>query len=186
MALVNVSSQPAHASNVPQVMMNFPSFDEAKAFYVSYADSCGFGVKIRQSHYDHGVVIRATLTCSKEGNAPGNQGEGRPKHRLSGRVECTARIRVSGNPSRGYVINYVDLEHNHAMLSEDQMRFLRQKRSVPESARARISCNDAAGISAAKTMQSFVVEAGGHDRLSFNERDLRLFILHLTWLKLLI
>jgi len=53
------------------------------------------------------------------------------------------------------------------------MRFLRQKRFVPEAVIARIACNDASGISAAKTMQSFVVEAGGHDKLTFNDRDLR-------------
>jgi len=160
-------------SNVPKQQMFFRSFEDAKTFYVAYADSCGFGVKIRQSHYDRGVVIRATLTCSKEGHAPANQGEGKLKHRLSGRVQCTARIRVSGNPAREYHINYVDLQHNHAMLEDDQIRFLRQKRAVPDAARARISCNDSAGISAAKTMQSFVVEAGGHDKLTFNERDLR-------------
>jgi len=168
-----VPSQVEQPSNVPQEGMFFPSFEEAKAFYVAYADSCGFGVKTRQSHYDRGVVIRATLTCSKEGTAPTDQGQGKLKPRLSSRVQCTARIRVSGNTARGYNVNFVDLNHNHRMLDPEQMRFLRQKRTVPGAVVARISVNDEAGISAAKTMQSLVVEAGGYDKLTFNERDLR-------------
>lgn len=70
------------------------------------------------------------------------------------------------------VIKQCDLTHNHP-LHPDLTRLMVNYRCIDEQCFRKMALNDAAGISLNKSFNSFVIESGGHENVSFTHRDLR-------------
>lgn len=64
------------------------------------------------------------------------------------------------------------LEHNH-QLSPGKARFFRSNKIINDAAKRRLELNDRAGIRTSKNFNSLVVEMGGFENVSFEERDCR-------------
>ncbi|KAL2934977.1 Protein FAR1-RELATED SEQUENCE 5 [Bienertia sinuspersici] len=64
------------------------------------------------------------------------------------------------------------LEHNHCLSPKDS-RFMVNYRSIDDPTAGKITNNDQAGISIAKSYNSLLVESGGHENITYNQRDVR-------------
>ncbi|XP_074305903.1 protein FAR-RED IMPAIRED RESPONSE 1-like [Silene latifolia] len=73
------------------------------------------------------------------------------------------------------VIGAFSLEHNH-VLKRENTRHMVSYRMFDEYFKRRALLNDAAGISIANNFQILVREAGGHENLKINKRDIRNFL----------
>ncbi|KAL2927353.1 Protein FAR1-RELATED SEQUENCE 5 [Bienertia sinuspersici] len=79
------------------------------------------------------------------------------------------------------VIRKCQLEHNHCLSPKDS-RFMVNYRSIDDPTAGKITNNDQAGISIAKSYNSLLVECGGHENITYNQRDVR-NVVHLNWRK---
>ena len=66
--------------------------------------------------------------------------------------------------------NSVELNHNHSM-SPSKARFYSCHRTISAIARRRLQLNDDGGIRLNKSYSTFLVEASGHENVSFSEKD---------------
>lgn len=89
----------------PYKGLEFNSALEAYKYYHVYAASVGFKVRIGQlfrSKKDGSVTSRR-FVCSKEG------------HQHPSRVGCSAFLRIQRQASGRWIVDRLDMEHNHAM-----------------------------------------------------------------------
>ncbi|KAL2932665.1 Protein FAR1-RELATED SEQUENCE 5 [Bienertia sinuspersici] len=70
------------------------------------------------------------------------------------------------------VIRKCQLEHNH-FLSPKDSRFMVNYRSIDDPTVGKITNNDQDGISVAKSYNSLLAESGGHENITYNQRDVR-------------
>ncbi|KAL2893543.1 Protein FAR1-RELATED SEQUENCE 5 [Bienertia sinuspersici] len=70
------------------------------------------------------------------------------------------------------VIRKCQLEHNHYLFPKDS-RLMVNYRSIDDPAAGKITNNDKAGISIFKSYNALLVESGGHDNITCNQRDSR-------------
>ncbi|XP_062028466.1 protein FAR1-RELATED SEQUENCE 5-like [Rosa rugosa] len=75
-------------------------------------------------------------------------------------------------------------EHNHDLSSPSKRRFFKSSRELPPHVKKRLATNDIAGIRPKKNFNSFVVEAGRHENLTFLEKDVRNFLDNVRHLRL--
>ncbi|KAL2894626.1 Protein FAR1-RELATED SEQUENCE 5 [Bienertia sinuspersici] len=76
------------------------------------------------------------------------------------------------------LIRKCQLEHNHCLSPKDS-RFMVNYCSIDDPIAGKITNNDQAGISIAKSYNSLLVESGGHENITYNQRDVR-NVLHLN------
>ncbi|KAL2933785.1 Protein FAR1-RELATED SEQUENCE 5, partial [Bienertia sinuspersici] len=70
------------------------------------------------------------------------------------------------------VIRKCQLEHNHCLSPKDS-RFMVNYRSIDDPTAGKVTNNDQAGISIAKSYNSLLVESGEHENITYNQRDVR-------------
>ncbi|KAL2902429.1 Protein FAR-RED IMPAIRED RESPONSE 1 [Bienertia sinuspersici] len=70
------------------------------------------------------------------------------------------------------VIRKCQLEHNHCFSPKDS-RFMVNYRSIDDPTAGKITNNYQARISIAKRYNSLLVESGGHENITYNQRDVR-------------
>ncbi|XP_028114474.1 protein FAR-RED IMPAIRED RESPONSE 1-like [Camellia sinensis] len=70
------------------------------------------------------------------------------------------------------MLTTVMLEHTHDLTPTDSRHFAMNKRFLT-LAKRRLEINDEVGIGVAENLHSIVVEAGGYEALTFDERDAR-------------
>ncbi|XP_028094503.1 protein FAR-RED IMPAIRED RESPONSE 1-like [Camellia sinensis] len=69
----------------------------------------------------------------------------------------------------------VNLEHNHDLIPTDSRHFAMNKK-IRTPVKKRLEINDQAGIGVSRNYHSMVVEAGGYESLTFDERDAKNYI----------
>ncbi|XP_028079219.1 protein FAR1-RELATED SEQUENCE 6-like [Camellia sinensis] len=69
----------------------------------------------------------------------------------------------------------VNLEHNHDLIPTDSRHFTMNKK-IRTPVKRRLEINDQVGIEVSRNYHSMVVEAGGYESLTFDERDARNYI----------
>lgn len=104
-------------SLVPKMGMEFDDDEEAYRYYVTYADSIGFGVRKHQvKRRASGVVYSRTFVCHKEGfrkKTDSDKGrEPKPYDRTGCQASITVRIMKNG---RFQVIGF-EAKHNHPLV----------------------------------------------------------------------
>ncbi|XP_028126585.1 protein FAR-RED IMPAIRED RESPONSE 1-like [Camellia sinensis] len=157
----------------PKKGMYFNSKQEAYSFYAKYAKHLGFAIAYRtQNIGQDGEVkyfgIECTRACKRT-----KRSEVHPfEPSLSSFIECKAKVRATLQKDGRFKLTTVVLEHTHDLIPTDSRHFAMNKRIVTPVKR-RLEINDEAGIGVAKNFHSIVVEAGGYEALTFDERDTR-------------
>lgn len=119
----------------PYEGMEFESEEAARVFYNEYAMSVGFGCRIsrnRRSRKD-GETIARNFVCCKEGFRlkKGKDNEGRiQRNRTVTREGCKAMITVKKTNLGKWIVSKFIKEHNHALLSPNEVCSLRSHREV--------------------------------------------------------
>ncbi|KAL2930524.1 Protein FAR1-RELATED SEQUENCE 5 [Bienertia sinuspersici] len=70
------------------------------------------------------------------------------------------------------VIRKCQLEHNHCLSPKDSHLMLNYH-SIDDPTAGKITNSDKAGISIAKSYNSLLVKSGGHENITYNQRDVR-------------
>ncbi|XP_042460360.1 protein FAR1-RELATED SEQUENCE 6-like [Zingiber officinale] len=176
-------SSSSNTVDAPQVGMYFSSEEEVRAFYKSYAQGLGFGIsKLGSKKGDDGQIKYFSFGCSKNGKTvPRVKNSFYP--RACSKTDCKAKINITVQNDELCVITSIQLEHNHA-LSPRKSRHFRCNKVLDSQTKRKLELNDQAGITLSKSFQSFVVEAGGYENLSFDERKCRNYVAEARRLRL--
>ncbi|XP_028066530.1 protein FAR1-RELATED SEQUENCE 6-like isoform X2 [Camellia sinensis] len=168
----------------PKKGMYFSSKEEVYAFYAEYAKHSGFAIAYRSQNLTcDGEVKYFGIKCTRARNRTKRSEINPLEPSLSSKNECKARVRASLQMDGTYKLTTVVLEHTHDLVATDSRHFAVNKRIVTPVKR-RLEVNDAAGIGVAKNFHSIVVEAGGYEALTFDERDARNYINNARMLRL--
>ena len=85
---------------------------------------------------------------------------------------CQASMNISLHTDGKWVLNSIKLEHNHEMCPI-KSRYLKFNRIIPPHTKRLLEMNCSAGIRLNKTISSCVLEAKGHEKLTWSEKDAR-------------
>ncbi|XP_076952070.1 protein FAR1-RELATED SEQUENCE 5-like [Bidens hawaiensis] len=122
--------------------MAFESIDLAYDFYCEYAKKAGFCVRKGGSYMNDGILKSKYFTCSKEGHKPlksydsmdNKESSKRPyyKRRKRPTIRCGRKAQIFLKSVDGikFEINEFVEEHNHAMVEEEDMHFVRSNRKL--------------------------------------------------------
>ncbi|XP_074302854.1 protein FAR1-RELATED SEQUENCE 6-like [Silene latifolia] len=172
--------------NPPTRGMTFVNGDEFAAYCYLYAYKNGFQIFIRTSelmkkYQERGVkrngtgknqtrfyMMKRIRLCCVRGAKPSKK-NGFIK--IPNFEKCKFVVEASLQ-NDVIVIGACSLEHNHELRPENT-RHMVSYRMFDLFFRRRALLNDAAGISIAKNFNTLVREAGGHENLRINQRDIR-------------
>ena len=159
----------------PKIGMDFDSFEALFLYYKIYGRQEGFGVKKKTSRNSVNSKRKyVCISCSRARKPqPTKQNFLAPNPQT--KTDCKARINATLFEDEKCKINSVMLQHNHG-LSPQKSRFYSCNRKIGIGAQRKLELNDRAGVSVTKIFQTFVVEAGGHDKVPFLEKDCRNFV----------
>ncbi|XP_076936284.1 protein FAR1-RELATED SEQUENCE 5-like [Bidens hawaiensis] len=123
--------------------MSFESIDLAYDFYCEYAKKAGFCVHKGGSYMNDGILNSKYFTCSKEGHKPPKSYDSMDDKDSSKRPYYKRRKRLTiqcGCKAQNFFLKSVDgikfeinefvEEHNHAMVEEEDMHFVRSNRKL--------------------------------------------------------
>ncbi|XVF30517.1 hypothetical protein REPUB_Repub16aG0064600 [Reevesia pubescens] len=123
---------------------------------------------------DDGNPKYFALACSKTRKRQ-SVGKDLFKSQLSTKTGCKAIMRFKMRDDGKFEVTTVQLDHYH-LLSPGKVRHFRCNRILDEHVKRRLELNDQVGISMSKNYQSLVVEAGGYENVTFNQKDCRNYI----------
>ncbi|KAA8541383.1 hypothetical protein F0562_025347 [Nyssa sinensis] len=159
----------------PKIGMTFSSCDELYDYYIRYAKQLRFAVCKRSSTKgDDGELKYITLACSQSGHSQHTSKIIFRPHPIT-KTNCQAKIRAISIDGGSWQVNSLSLDHNHE-LSPGKARFYRCNRVMRPYVKRKLEMNDKAGIRMNKSYNACVVEAGGHENMTFLEKDCRNYI----------
>ena len=163
------------------VGQTFQTQEEAFTFCNNYAKKHGFmGVKDR-TNTRHGRTIRQDFHCHCYGKP-------RPKvfdmsknrqNKSSSKCGCYTRLRITLKQSfdifsEEWHVTVLVKQHNHPMLSHEELRFLLSNRSITPQDEKKILLYKEAGLSIRQIIRVMELEKNlKHGELSVLERDIR-------------
>ncbi|CAB4308942.1 unnamed protein product [Prunus armeniaca] len=149
--------------------MTFNNIDEIVVYYREYGKQLGIPVRKRTSQKgDEGELKYVTISCGQEGKYKSKSGNVLKPH-PSIKTGCKARVRAGILLDGRWQINSIKLDHNHDM-SPTKARYFQCHRTISSYVKRRIELNDKAGVRLNKSYNPLVVEAGGHENISFWKR----------------
>jgi zinc finger SWIM domain-containing protein 3 len=159
--------------------MLFDDMEAAHKFYMEYAHSLAFSVRIGQQKLDaNGVVIWKRFLCAREGykrekeeGASGSSSKGRRSR--ESRCGCPAYIYVKRTLEGKYVIAALYEEHNHAFVTPSKRHLLRSNRSVNEKAKTTLFNCHKASIGTSQAFRLLQIGAGGFEYVGCTKKDLQ-------------
>ena len=131
---------------------------------------------------DNGQLKYLTLSCSRYGKTQSRSRNMLKPNPTTG-LGCKAKINITRGPDGKFHLSTVILDHNHT-LSPHKSRLFRCNQKLDFHVKRRLELNDRAGIRVNKNFNSFVVEANGHENLTFGEKNARNFLEKTRRLKL--
>ena len=164
----------------PFVGQCFLSEEEAFAFYQSYARKNGFSVrKGRFVNKKTGEKKRRDFFCHREGKLVFTKDyTKKTRNRGYTKCECKSHMRITLKrineifPEEWQVTKFVT-EHNHALLSTQEVRFLPSYRNITLEDEKRILLLKEAGLSVTQIMRVIELERNvKHGELSFLKKDI--------------
>nr|XP_048331604.1 protein FAR-RED IMPAIRED RESPONSE 1-like [Ziziphus jujuba var. spinosa] len=160
----------------PRIGMVFNSPDELVEFYKFYEKEKSFKISKRTSSKgDDGEVKYITLACSRNGKSKCTSRSALKLHPVI-KTGCQAKFRAIKYPDGRWLIGSIVLEHNHELSTPSEARYYKSNRAIKPYIQRKLEINDKAGIRLNKNFNSLVVEAGGHEYLTFLEKDCRNYI----------
>uniref|UniRef100_A0A2N9IDU1 Protein FAR1-RELATED SEQUENCE n=1 Tax=Fagus sylvatica TaxID=28930 RepID=A0A2N9IDU1_FAGSY len=161
----------------PTVGMEFGSLLEVTEFYKKYAYSKGFATMIRNSR-----EIRASLKtsyinlkCNREGTYNSSVDDA-SKKRSTIKNSCEAGMKASMDSTdrKWRILGFIE-NHNHD-LSPNKSRHFATFRRISTDTKCRLLINDNAGVRVNSSIKSSIVEAGGYENVTYNEKYVRNFL----------
>ncbi|GMP43722.1 hypothetical protein CsSME_00012975 [Camellia sinensis var. sinensis] len=160
----------------PKKGMCFSSREEVYTFYGKYAKHVRFFMAHRAQHFEDDAQLKNfAIECSRAGERKKKLEVNPLKPSLSTKIGCKARVRGSVQKDGRYKLTTVNLEYNHDLIPTDSRHFAMNKK-IFTPVKRRLEINDQAGIGVSRNFHSMVVEAGGYEPLTFDERDARNYI----------
>ncbi|KAL2898336.1 Protein FAR1-RELATED SEQUENCE 11, partial [Bienertia sinuspersici] len=165
----------------PFVGQTFQSEEEAWAFYHNYACLQGFSIKKDRTKKRDGVLIRRDFYCHRSRTQPLKEIDPNKeqRNRVSVRCSCNAHLRIKLRrcneifPEEWHVTTF-KVEHNHALLSQSQVRFLPANRIISEEDEKQILLYKEAGLTVRQIIRVLELEKNiEHGELPFLEKDIR-------------
>ncbi|XP_028058369.1 protein FAR-RED IMPAIRED RESPONSE 1-like [Camellia sinensis] len=155
----------------PKRGMCFSSKQEVYTFYAKYAKHVGFSIAHKTQVFgDDGELRYFGIECSRSGKRTKKSEVNPLKPSLSTKIGCKARVRASLQKDGRFMLTTVNLEHNHDLIPTDS-RYFAMNKKILTPVKRKLEVNDQVG-----NYHSMVVEAGGYESLTFDERDARNYI----------
>uniref|UniRef100_A0A2N9F5F6 Protein FAR1-RELATED SEQUENCE n=1 Tax=Fagus sylvatica TaxID=28930 RepID=A0A2N9F5F6_FAGSY len=161
----------------PRVGMEFDSLQQVIEFYKHYAYSKGFATMTRNSRKKKGFseTSYVNLKCNREGRYSSSVDDP-SKKRSTIKNACEAGIKASMDitDKKWRILSFIE-DHNHD-LSPSKSRHFAAFRHISTDTRRRLLINDNAGVRINSSIKASVVEAGGYENVTYNQRDVRNFL----------
>ncbi|KAL2896054.1 Protein FAR1-RELATED SEQUENCE 11 [Bienertia sinuspersici] len=149
----------------PFIGQTFESQEEAYVYYDNYAKRQGYVVRKDRSDTKHGRTVRRDFCCHRGGKNPLKVIDlSKPqRHKVSSRCDCKAHMRITLKkcfdifPEEWHVTKFVK-EHNHELLSSEEMRFLPANRTISQEDEKQILLYKEAGLSVRQIIQVMELE----------------------------
>ncbi|KAL7240043.1 hypothetical protein ACSBR2_005831 [Camellia fascicularis] len=151
--------------------MLFDSIDDLVQFYQRYAKEKGFGMCIRSSKKVGGEVRYMTVACTHSGKPKIKSSK---LHQLHPQSKTDRKAKICANllGDGKWILRSMILDHNHGV-SPGKARFYRCHKALNSAVKRRLELHAKAGIRMNKSFNSLVVQAGGHEKLTYLEKDCR-------------
>ncbi|KAK9075528.1 hypothetical protein SSX86_003852 [Deinandra increscens subsp. villosa] len=167
----------------PKMHMKFDSWENAYAFYEAYAEQAGFSTKLAQSKKQKktGKVTMRYLSCSRGAKPTSKEKNEVDSTEISPtrltsfkRTDCKAimKIRVVKNTTQWEVFKFNEV-HNHGLLSQDNLDFLRKRRKLTFCEQEFINKCRLARIGPTKAHTLQVALKGGHHNVRGTKNDFK-------------
>jgi zinc finger SWIM domain-containing protein 3 len=161
----------------PSVGMKFDSLLEVTEFYKNYAYSKGFATMIRNSRKNKGFIetFYINLKCNKEGTYSSSVDD-TSKKRSTIKNSCETGIKASMDSTdrKLRILGFIE-NHNHD-LSSSKSRHFAAFRHISMDTRRRLLINDNIGVRVNNSIKSSIVEAGGYENVTYNQKDVCNFL----------
>jgi zinc finger SWIM domain-containing protein 3 len=161
----------------PRVGMEFGSFLDVIEFYKNYAYSKRFATMIRNSRKNKGFTETSyiNLKCNREGTY-NNLVDDASKKRSTIKNSCEAGIKVlmDSTDRKWRILGFIE-NHNHD-LSPNKSRHFATFRRISTNIRRRLLINDNTSVRVNSSIKSFIVETGGYENVTYNEKDIHNFL----------
>uniref|UniRef100_A0A2N9I5N6 FAR1 domain-containing protein n=1 Tax=Fagus sylvatica TaxID=28930 RepID=A0A2N9I5N6_FAGSY len=161
----------------PRVGMEFDSLQQVIEFYKHYAYSKGFATMTRNSRKKKGFseTSYVNLKCNREGKYSSSVDDP-SKKRSTIKNACEAGIKASMDitDKKWRILSFIE-DHNHD-LSPSKSRHFAAFRHISTDTRRRLLINDNAGVRINSSIKASIVEAGGYENVTYNQRDVRNFL----------
>ncbi|XP_052297305.1 protein FAR1-RELATED SEQUENCE 5-like [Citrus sinensis] len=157
----------------PMIGMSFDSEIEMYNYYREYGKRKGFPVMRRSSSKGiDGMIRHVSYVCGRSG-ATRSKSSNPLRPQPNAKIGCNAKLGGGLEEDGKWRIRVLNIEHNHTLLTPTKSKFFRCNRSLSSYAKKKLNVNDRAGIRLSQNYQSLVIEAGGHENVTFTERDCR-------------
>ena len=141
-----------------------------------YGNETGFQIIKRTSNKNDDRELKfVSFSCARNGMPKSNSVNAFKLQPMT-KTGCQARLGASVCPNRKWRITSIIFEHNHELNTLRKVWYFKGNRIVKSFTKRKLEVGDRVGIRLNKNFNSFVVEAGGHDNLSFLEKDCRNYI----------
>ena len=163
----------------PFVGQCFLSEEEAFVFYQNFAKSNGFSIRKGRFANKNGEKRRRDFFCHRQGKPDVKLVDHSKvqRHRISTRCQCKAFMRITLRraneifPNEWHITSLI-LDHNHELLSPQEVRFLPSYRSITQEDQKRIVMLKECGLSVRQIMRVMEVEKNiHHGQLDFLTKD---------------
>ncbi|GFZ02741.1 hypothetical protein Acr_15g0013490 [Actinidia rufa] len=156
----------------PKVGTIFNSEDEAKEYYSTYAKAKDFGSIVKASKKcDDGVKAYITYACHRSGK-PKTTALNPIKSHPTSKVDCKAHMNISLQVDRKWMLNLIELNHNHE-LDPEKAKYLKCYRTPPPHSQRAIELSMDIGIKLTPFIRACVIGEGGPDNATWTEKDAR-------------
>ena len=170
----DISNEPNAEEIIEQkIGMIFDTTQDLFEFYKMYAKIMGFEIiKRTSSKGDNGELKYVTFSCSRSGKIKSLSNH--PfKLQPTSKTNCKAKVRATACLDRKWEVRSITYEHNYELNTPSKACFLKTNKVMKLFVQRKLDLNDQAGIRLNKSFNSLVVEAGGHENLTFLEKDCR-------------
>ena len=161
----------------PTVGMEFGSLVEVTEFYRKYAYSKGFAIMTKNSMRNKGFTETSyiNLKCNREGTYTSSVDDA-SKKRSTIKNSCEAGIKASMDiTDRKWRILAFIKNHNYE-LSSNKSRHFATFKCISTYTKRRLLINDNAGVRVNNSIKSSIVEVGGYENVTYNEKDICNFL----------
>ncbi|GKE80478.1 protein FAR1-related sequence 11, partial [Tanacetum coccineum] len=166
--------------NEPFIGQTFSSIEEAHIFYQVYAIQHGYSVRRDRSDRRNNKSVRRDICCHRAGNPAKKSPTVSKNHRNreSSKCWCKVHMRLTLKksfdifPEEWHVTKFIK-DHNHELLSHEEMRFLPANRIITPEDEQEILLYKEAGLNVREIIRVMELKKNvKHGGLSFLDNDI--------------